>query len=117
MDIKQAIALVTVAFVLYIVGLVWSHKYEYETAEMYFGVGLILDCWGSWSMYQNTDAISINWHIAIGAISLMLMFLLVSIGGLGLLRCNSRLLARFRRLAPYACGVWALNFFSGALSH
>jgi hypothetical protein len=117
MDIKQAIALVTVAFILYIVGLIQSRKYEYVAAETFFGVGLAIDCWGSWSMYQNTGTISFNWHTVIGAISLLFMLLLVIMGGLGLLRYSTRILNGFRQFAPYACAVWALNFFSGALSH
>jgi len=116
-DLKQAIALVTVAFIFYIVGLVHSRKYEYVAAEMFFGCGLVLDCWGSWAMYQNTNTIPFNWHTVIGAISLLLMFRLVIMGGKGLLLYKADTLEKFRRFAPYACGVWALNFFSGALSH
>ena len=117
MDIKQAVVVVTIAFVLYIVGLLCSRRYDYVSAEMFFGFGLALDGWGSWSMYQNTNAIPCNFHTVIGGISLFLMLLLVIVGGLGLLLYSTKLLEGFRKFAPYACGVWALNFFSGMLSH
>ena len=117
MDIKQAVAVVTIAFVLYVIGLLCSRRYDYVSAVMFFGFGLAFDGWGSWSMYQYINAIPFNWHTIVGGISLSLMLILVIIGGLGLLRYSTRLLEGFRRLAPYACGIWALNFFSGALSH
>lgn len=111
----QALFLILAALFFYSVGLWFSRSYNYLLAVGLFTVGLILDAWGTWLMYQRL----VHWevHSLAGVFVFFLMGILVAMGFIGVWISNEKLLARFRRAAPWIYAIWVIDLILGAMVH
>jgi uncharacterized repeat protein (TIGR03987 family) len=117
MDLQQALILIIIALTLYTVGFWQSRKYNYQSAVIFFLLGFGFDFVGTWTMYQVTGKITWGFHSILGMLALFLMFMVVILGFIALFKLSNKLADWFRRLVPYAYGVWVLSFITGAISH
>ena len=117
MNLQQAIIVIIIALALYTLGFWQRQMYNYPSAVALFLLGFIFDFWGTWSMYQATGEITWGFHSLLGILAHFLMLMVVILGVIAILNLSNKLADWFRRLVPYAYGVWVLSFVTGVISH
>jgi len=110
-----AVALFTVALVLYTTG-VWAERLArrlkpWHVVAFFFGV--VVDTYATWLTYKSIGAIVITPHSVAGFVSLALMIVHFVWASLVLLRADEKAITNFHKLSVFVWAIWMTSYISG----